>query len=548
MPTHIRARVWTSLWSLLAVMVASWITVVPLEGVPHVQDEVVYTLQASALLEGGFGSASPEPSGSSSYHFLLEQGGRRFGVFPTGWPAVLALGLGLGVRGLVNPVLFGGIVLLGAGLARRLRGDRAAMIAAPLLALSPQLVLQGASLMSHTLCALLTLGTIRLLVEPLTLARVLGVGLMVGGLTLTRYLDGLIVCALALPVVLSAPERAKHGLAFMLPLLAAGALIGVHNLQVTGDLWTFPVTAYFDKGLPPTTDAWWRYTPGCNGLGFGEDRGCFPTYGDYGHTPQKALRNLWTNLQVGARLLVGFWPVLLLGLPALLSTDGVIARLSRQAWLLWGGLAVAYSLYWVPGLCYGARFHHAALPGVLVTVVIGVDLLLERWPQLRVLPVGVGALLVWRLLSALPELDGYWGVDGRFQRLQEDFARPDTVVLVAYQDEPLVTLHTPETTQGGLTVRPSLRRGAWIGATGPLELLEYHPELVEEIAQRRPEAPILLYVMSQDATNDALIPLPAMWRDTPQVKSRSLPVDPVTLRSTAEPPRQGASGQRGDQP
>lgn len=532
MAQHIGVPIWAIFWSLFAFGLASWTALVPLEGVPHVQDEVVYAFQARALIDGGFGAEPPGPLGSSSYHFILERAGQRFGVFPTGWPAVLAIGIVLGLGSFVNPALLGGMVFLGAELARRLRGDRAALIAAPLFALSPQLVLQGASMMSHTLCALLTLGALRLMLDPPRPARVVCVGLMLGLIALTRYLDALVVGLLVVWWAGSAPGRRAHLLFLMLPILGAAALIGLQNQRVTGDIWTFPVTAYFDAGVPPTNDKWWRYAPGCNSLGFGADRGCFPTYGDVGHTPHKALRNLWTNLQVAGRLLVGFAPVLLFGLAAVFSADRAISRFSRQAWILWAGLAGAYSLYWVPGLCYGARFHHAALPGVLLTVVIGVDLLLERWPGARLLPLMLGALFSWRLIGALPELEGYWGVDGRFQRLHERSTEGKAVVLVAYREEALRTLSTPETTMGGLTVRPSLRRGAWVGAVGPLVILEYHPELVEETLRAHPGTPAFLYVMSQDPADDELMPLPASWRATPQSSALTLPVDPVLLRAS----------------
>ena len=147
---------WAFGWAVLAVAVALWTALVPLEGVPHLQDEVIYTLQARALAGGGLGWPSPDPLVTGGYHFVLDVGGTRYGVFPTGWPAVLALGEGLGLGVAVNPLLHGVTVLVGTGLVRAARAP-AAWLAAPLLALSPALLLQAGSTMSHTLTGLLAL-------------------------------------------------------------------------------------------------------------------------------------------------------------------------------------------------------------------------------------------------------------------------------------------------------------------------------------------------------------------------------------------------------
>ena len=507
---------------------ALWIALGPLEGVPHVQDEVVYTLQARDLLAGGLGSPTPSPGASHSYHFLLDRAGVRYGVFPPGWPALLALGVAVGWPALVNPILHGLTVLLGARVAARLGGATAGWLAAPLLALSPQLLLQGASRMSHVLCGLIALAACAGLDAPLTRARAAGVGALIGALGLVRYLDGAVLLLVAAPALWRSRGGPAVWSAFAAPLLAAAALVVAHNQAVTGLAGVFPVNAYFDAGIPPSADPWWRYTPGCNRLGFGQDRGCFPTYGDLGHTPAKALQSLWTNLVIASRLWVGL--PLSLGLLAVACAGPSTPqrRFARRGLLLWLVVAAAYALYWVPGLCYGARFHHLAAPMVLVACALGAAGLLAQAPRYRVAGLLLAVPMVWRLALALPELPGYWGVDGRFATLQAEWEGEPAVVLVALTQGASPRLDTPETTGGGLTAWPQLRRGAWVGAVGPLVLAEYHPELIRANQARYPGRRLWLYQRAERPEDDRMWEL-VDTEDALQVADLPLPVSPVLL-------------------
>ena len=49
----------------------------------------------------------------------------------------------------------------------------------------------------------------------------------------------------------------------------------------------------------------WQGRPGCNGLGFGDDIGCAPTLGSFGHTPAKAISLGAEAWQRFDRLLLG---------------------------------------------------------------------------------------------------------------------------------------------------------------------------------------------------------------------------------------------------
>jgi hypothetical protein len=157
------------------------------------------------------------------------------------------------------------------------------------------------------------------------------------------------------------------------PLIGLAVLAGV-NQVVTGDPMVLPQAAYFSEGLPPIPSGAFRYGPDCNGLGFGDAIGCFPTYGDLGHTPAKALRSVGRNLFAASRLWLGHGALWLFAFAAW-RVSGARPLLKRGA-ALWVLVIVVYALYWVPGLAYGARFHHSAAPVVIIACSIGVAMLL----------------------------------------------------------------------------------------------------------------------------------------------------------------------------
>ncbi len=511
---------WTLAWALVALALSAWMALVPLEGVPHVQDEVVYTFQARQLLHFRLFAPAPEPLAAWPYHFLLDTDAGRTGIFPWGWPALLAMGLALKVPWLVNPLLHAATTLVGSRIAGRFG---AAFFAAPLLALSPQLALMGASRMSHVAVAVLALASFGVLTRETRKYDGLWLGAAVGAVALIRPLD-----ALVLGVVLTPALLRRRAYTAAIPLVLALALIGALNLATTGSAVTFAQMAYFDAGLPPSPGDWWRFTPGCNRLGFGADHGCTLTAGSFGHTPAKAWSGVVANVSAAARLWGGHVVVLLVALVSLISAPS-------RTWTLrvlstWGLLAAAYGLYWGTGLCFGARFHHLVAPAAVVAIALGLKQAIDRTR----LPASTGLVLLlvcaWRLAQVLPELPGYWGVDGRFAAMQQDWDGPDALVLVAAADTAGERRETPQTTGGGITARPYLLRGAWLDTRGPIIFAEYHPELVDRLTARFPDRTPLVYIAHSDREQDVLVPLAAVQPPTPQLADLPLPVEPVVLR------------------
>lgn len=514
-------------------MLATGLALGPLEGIPHVQDEVVYQLQARIFSEGALWEAERLPRALHHYDFVTNADGRRYGVFPVGWPAVLALGTLVGIPWLVNPLLHGLGVVLGARVAHKLAGADTGWLAAPLLALAPALVWQGASRMSHTLCVALALGAIGLVCEPPSPKRALGVGLCLAGLLLTRPLDGIVVgTVLGTWVLLRGEVRAWLG---VVPGVASGvAAVLLVNWLYEGDPLLFPQHAWFGRGEPPFPSPAMRFDGACNALGFGEDRGCAPTFGDLGHTPLKGTKAAWMNAAAAGQAWFGVGPV------GALLAGTLLHRSSRRLLCLglatWAGLALAYATYWYGGMCLGPRFHHVAAPLMIVALAAGVVGILGRFR----LPRTAGLLLLTplgaTLARSLPELPGHWGVDGRLAQLEAEWSDGPALMLVAYGPEYGTAAGLQVTTDGTITQYSALqRRGMWMERSGrSLRYMEYQPALVDAARAQHPGLPAHVLVLTSEAARDRVLPLPEMT--TVQQSDLPLPVEPVPVHDGAMPP------------
>jgi len=444
--------------SLCALALGVLTALVGLDGVPHVSDEIAYTLQ-SRLFAAGMRTGPPADNPSLLLYPFWQTAPRSFGVFPPGWPALLALGERLGVPWLVNPLLFAASPTLTWLLARELT-PRGAILAPWLVALSPGMWLLAGSRMAQTsaLVALLVAA-----VAVVTRRSALWVGAAVAYVVVARPFDAAL---LGLPLLGFALTRGlPHRPALVaLPGLAV-ALLMADNHHITGDALRFPVNAWYDAWVADLPAA-----AGCNRLGFGADRGCYPTLGSPGHSPGKALQIAAASLQRMDRLLLG---VPLGGLAALAGAWTLGAR--RSALLLAPLAAVAggYALYWSPGMAYGARFWHPGTIGLILLAAAGLSRLPGRagWAVLLIPAVSVAWIQ--------PQLGDYWCVDGR---LAAQVGRTEGVVFVqrrgtraaawpavgvdAFECDPMLSagdgmgLLDPTRTTGGLQFRHALPTAA----------------------------------------------------------------------------------------
>lgn len=371
---------------------SAWVAQVPLRGIPHVTDEVSYTLQAR--LFSAFLRVGPQPDNMSMWEMpFWNVDGGMYSPFPVGWPALLAPWELLGGSAWLNPLLAGLLPWIVFRVARACVDVSVAKTAALLVAFSPGIWLLAGSRMSHT-SVLVGLGVVMVasVGDRVTKQVLLAGALSAFYIVLARPFDALLLCGPLLILGLQRAREARVLLAWLgLPALAT-FLVGLDNQLLTGDFTRFPMSQWFDA---------WQDRPGCNRLGFGADVGCAATLGSLGHSPSKAMALILESAVRFDSLLLGLHGGLVL------SAWGAWKLRARRG-LVWVALVVVgYALYWSPGRAYGARFWHPLYLVVPIALAVPVSALKESW---RV--VGVAGLAIVGLSRIVPDLaDRYWCVD-----------------------------------------------------------------------------------------------------------------------------------------
>ncbi|HEX3593578.1 MAG TPA: hypothetical protein VHU80_00715, partial [Polyangiaceae bacterium] len=256
--------------AVFAAAVSYAYVVVYLRGGPRIIDATTYYLQARALAEGHVTFDVPSPTASFRGRFLLAaaDGHSLAGIFPPGYPALLALGFVAGAPLLVGPALAALLVVVTYALALRLFDDRRlALLAGALSAACGVLRYHTADTMSHGLAAALFAVTLYSAAGR-TLRGIFAAGLCAGWLVATRPVTGAVGCVLCAAIARE-PRRVA--------LLAVGALGPVLLLLVeqhaaTRAWFTSSQTAYYALADGP---------PGCFRYGFGSGVGCVFEHGDF---------------------------------------------------------------------------------------------------------------------------------------------------------------------------------------------------------------------------------------------------------------------------
>ena len=318
-------------------------------GKPLLIDEIIQVYQARILASGQLSlPAAPHQEFFSSFH-LVEQGGRVYGQFPMGGPAMLALGTLAGAEWLVNPVFAALSVLVFGRLLALVELRPGVRLGALLLfALAPFAVFMAGSHMNHVPALFwLLLGALGMVPATTAGARARD-GLLAGlgfGIAFTiRPVDAL---AFGVPagVWLLARAISRRELAV---LLAAGigaavpaALLLWANLETTGAPLRFGYTVLWGRA---------------------HDLGFHATPWGPVHTPARGLElvNLYF-LRLQTYLFEAAGPSLLPATLALALTRRVSAF---DRYLLCGSalLVGAYFAYWHDGFYLGPRFMYPLLP------------------------------------------------------------------------------------------------------------------------------------------------------------------------------------------
>jgi len=378
------------------------------ERLPHLEDEVAYLFQARTLALGRLTVPSPAHSDAFWIPFVLDHEGHRFGKYPPGWPAILALGELAGAPWLVNPLLAALALYLVYRLGRTLYDERTGVLAAALGLTSPLLLVLSGSYLSHLASlVLLLLFTIWFVQTARGGSRwfAVGAGIALGMAFLARSLTAV---GYAAPFALYGlvqvlRRRQPHWPNYLLVALAGAALaslLPLYQWAVTGDPWLNPYLL------------WWPY----DRIGFGPGVGWMPG----GHSPHYAWINLRQDLASAATDVLG-WPGLS-WVPIVLAL--ALSSHQRRAWLLLAPfvtLVVAYLFYWIgsPMRLWGPRYYFEGFGVLWILSAVGLwrawDLLQKgrKWPRAAALAV-LALLLVVNLGINLPprlaQARGFYGI------------------------------------------------------------------------------------------------------------------------------------------
>ncbi len=356
------------------------------DAIPHIEDEVAYVWQAKALIEGHLTVPSPPHSNSYLVPFIVDYNGERFGKYPPGWPAMLAVAISVGARAWINPLLAGLGVWLTYLLGKRVFSTFVGLLAAGLTVTSPFFLMNSGSLLSHpfglVLSSLFVLGWLGSFWDDrpgnevehpghtrkqwfYTLLSAFSLGVLI----LTRPMTAL---AVAVPfgihglfVLFSGDARARLRLIVfsLIGILAVGLYL----------LWQYALTG--NALLNPYT-LWWAY----DRIGFGPGHG----RGTAGHTLQLAWVNMRGSLRAGSYDLFGWGSLSWIFLPF-----GLWASRRNPKGLLIGSVVVSmvlvYTTYWIGATLFGPRYYYEGLFSVTIISAAGIAWL-AGWPISRSTP------------------------------------------------------------------------------------------------------------------------------------------------------------------
>ncbi len=421
---------WIAVGCCLGVFIAAGlIAQTVLEQVPHLEDEVAYLFQAQVFAAGRLDTPAPLQSNCFFAPFVLDHQGRRFGKYPPGWPALLAIGVRLGQTWWINAGGAALAVALTFRLGSELSNRHTAALAAWLAASSPFVLILAASLMSHTWCmALLTafVWSFRRSVIDSTrpLRWAFAAGTLLGMAFAIRPYTAL---AVGFPAMLYTLWRIRrwqahwrHAWTLTVGFVAPALLVPLFNAIWTGDPLLSPYVLF------------WPY----DRVGFGP-----------GHGPQPEGNTLWIGLGE-AVWVTGRLANWLHGWPALSLSFVILGFLfkPRRFWDLYLAgtalsLILAYVAYWTNGNVYGPRYTHEVVALLTILSANGIErveaYLRTRRPRAQPAFYGLLATLTAiALFIYLPwQLHAYRGLYGIT-------AQPQKIVAQADLHNALVIVHT----------------------------------------------------------------------------------------------------------
>jgi hypothetical protein len=374
------------LWATAALFV----TVRVYHQLPHIVDAQAYYFQSRIFETGRLWLQVPSIVDKLDGFQQVEWNGRWFAQYPPGAPALYALGGLVGLAWLVGPLATVAL-LVGTTAAGWLLYDRAvALTALVLLAVSPFVLFQAGSFMSHPIsggAVACSLAAFAYGVRTHKRAAFLWVGALLGFAFNAREVAA-VLYGLSYAVWLLAQRRWRPLVWIALAALPFVAIYLLFNLSTTGDPFLLP------RNLFNPSDRW----------GFGD-------VGPGGqHTLAAGLENTDENLTLLQFDLFG-WPPLaalaLVGMPFLL---GGANRYDVLLALCAGSFVVAYVGYFYSGIALGPRYYFEAVPALALLAAHGAETGVRRLRELGLsrraawagAGVVLGVLCLWTMGYYLP--------------------------------------------------------------------------------------------------------------------------------------------------
>ena len=413
---------------------------------PHIQDEVIYLFQARYLAHGMLSVPAPPVPEAFSFYMIPYHADRWYSIFPPGWPAILALGVLIGMPWLVNPVLAGICVLLIYIFIQEIYDRRVARVTVLLLISSPWFIFMAMNFMSHTstltFALIASIAVLRARQSGKMLWGIMA-GSAVGLVSLIRPQDGLILAILlGLWAIGIGGQRLKVSVivAFVLATVAIAGIILPYNKQLMNSPLLSPMANYYEK----------YYGPKSNAFGFGPGRGLGWPIDPYpGHSPLEAMINAALNsFSLNIELFGWSTGSLILVLIYFISKGK-----QKSDYLMLTVIAVTlgfYSLYWFNGgPDFGARYWYLMLVPLIILTVRGIFSLEERISSEltsladRGIPITIAVLLlcIITMVNYLPwrAIDKYYhylGMRPDIHYLDEKYHFGKSIILIRGESFP----------------------------------------------------------------------------------------------------------------
>jgi 4-amino-4-deoxy-L-arabinose transferase-like glycosyltransferase len=408
-PVRLSDVVWMVTLALAGAIAAAAMSLLVLERIPHLEDEITYLFQARTYARGVLWGPAPPIAKVFGIPFTLVFGDKWVGKYPTGWPLLLAIGEHFDAGWLVNPVLGGLTIVVIYLICVQLFDRQHAITASLLTGTSPLFLIQSGTYMSHAAGAfwasLCMLAALHLAGEADRPGWSLLGGVSLGMLALTRQLTaGIIGVSLALWLIVIW-RKGKLPLDSILwrslPLLLTALLVASFQPYYLWRLTGSPFTNLYIL--------YWPY----DRIGFG------PGFGPYeGHTLCQGLITAAQDLTLWSSDFLGLWYA-----SWLLPLAGVIGLIRIRCWtyllpflLPFILLVVVHVGYWVGAQIYGPRYYYEALTGMMILSTYGlriiVDVLRKQFDSWRLAAyldsIVLLLLVLLNITTYLPGRISYW--------------------------------------------------------------------------------------------------------------------------------------------